>query len=225
MSQSRETVQPAQVDLYREVHKGLRLALFDLIRVAGALDAADVGSVEAFTGLFDDVDMMLQTHHSHEDGAALGALIREHAASVVGVIDDAHEASEQRLLELRSMVASLAGGVDNARAIYDAVVTFTADYLGHMEVEEKHVMPLLQDSASVDELMAITMVIRTSVPPPDMCVFLRFMLPAMNLDERSATLGGMKAGAPPEIFDLFWGVAEDSLSPSALRAVAERIAA
>lgn len=225
MSQKQETVPAVQVDLYREIHKGLRLALFDLISVAGALDTADVGSVEAFTGLFGDVDMMLQTHHTHEDGAALGALIRDHATSVVNVIEEAHETSENRLLELRSMVASLAGGVDNAREIYDAVVTFTADYLGHMDVEEKQVMPLLHASVPGEELMAITMAIRTSVPPPDMCVFLRYMLPAMNLDERTATLGGMKAGAPPEIFNLFWGVAERSLPPSALEAVADRLAA
>jgi len=225
MSQTQGTVTPEQVDLYREIHKGLRLALFDLIRVAGAVDAAEVGSVEALAGLFGDVDMMLQTHHTHEEGAALGALIRDHATSVVSIIEEAHEISEKRLLELRSMVESLAGGVDNARELYDAVVMFTADYLVHMDVEEKQVMPLLQASASAEELIAITMAIRTSVPPPDMCVFLRYMLPAMNLDERTATLGGMKAGAPPEIFDLFWGVAESSLPPSALKAVADRIAA
>ncbi|MGI9622938.1 MAG: hemerythrin domain-containing protein [Acidimicrobiales bacterium] len=225
MSQSLETVRPVRIDLYREVHKGLRLALFDLVSAAGALDAADVESVSAFTDLFADVDMMLETHHSHEDGAALGALIREHAVSVVSVVDEAHETSEQRLLELRSMVAALCVGEDKAHAIYDAVVAFTADYLVHMDVEEKQIMPLLQDSASGEELMEITMAIRTSVPPADMCVFLRYMLPAMNLAERTATLGGMKVGAPPEIFDLFWGVAEESLSASALEAVADRIAA
>jgi hypothetical protein len=57
-----------------------------------------------------------------------------------------------------------------------------------------------------------------------MCVFLRYMLPAMNPDERAAMLGGMKAGAPPEIFELFWSVAEDCLPAEALATVANRIA-
>jgi hypothetical protein len=41
--------------------------------------------------------------------------------------------------------------------------------------------------AGEGELEPIVMLIRMSVPPPDMCVFLRYMLPAMNPDERTST--------------------------------------
>lgn len=225
MNQPAESTMTAEVDLYREVHKGLRLALFELVQTAGTLDAADHDGLEAFGQLFGEVDMMLQTHHDHENGPELGRLIALHASDILPGIQEAHDRAEQRLAELRLMVASLASGVDNTGAIYDAVVAFTADYLDHMQVEELQVMPALQAAVSAEDLMAITMAIRTSVPPPDMCVFLRYMLPAMTPDERTATLGGMKAGAPPEIFDLFWGVAEASLSPAALATVADRIAA
>ena len=122
------------------------------------------------------------------------------------------------------MVEGLTDGVDDAAPVYDAVVAFAADYLGHMQVEETEVMPALQRAVPVDELMAVTMQIRTSVPPPQMCVFLRYMLPAMTPDERTATLGGMKAGAPPEVFELFWGVAEAHLSQNDLATVAHRLA-
>ena len=213
------------VDLYREVHKGLRLALFDLVQQAGALDGGSGPSVESFVRLFGDIDMMLQTHHGHEDGEHLGSLIAQHASQFVMAVEAAHENSEKQLEELRSLVSSLGDGVDNADAIYDAVVSFTSDYLDHMQIEENDVMPALQAGASIEDLMAITMAIRTSVPPPDMCVFLRYMLPAMNPDERTATLGGMKAGAPPEIFDLFWGVASENLASSDLAVVAGRLAA
>jgi hypothetical protein len=49
------------------------------------------------------------------------------------------------------------------------------------------------------------------------------MLPAMNPAERAAMLGGMKAGAPPEIFEMFWSAATDCLGEADLSDVASRI--
>lgn len=209
------------VDLYREVHKGLRRALFEIVECAGSLDATDADAVDSLRQLFADLDMMLVTHHGHEDGPLLAALIAEHAGDLAESIEAAHADTERQLRGLRTMVAAL--GTGSAADVYDGLVTFTADYLAHMNVEERQVMPRLQSAATDDELMAIEMAIRTSVPPPDMCVFLRSMLPAMNPDERTGTLTGMKMGAPPEIFELFWGVAEENLSQADLAAVAGRI--
>lgn len=212
----------AQIDLYREIHKGLRLALFELVQRAGALDPTDASDVESFQSLFADLDMMLVTHHGHEDGAELAALISLHAADVESSVSSGHDRAEQQMDELRSVVAGL-GRTGSADVLYDLVVVFVADYLDHMQVEEKQIMPRLQAGATGEELMSLQMAIRTSVPPPDMCVFLRSMLPAMNPDERTSTLGGMQAGAPPEIFQLFWGVAEAHLAPSELAVIADRL--
>jgi len=221
-----EPAAPAPVDLYREVHKGLRLALFELTGSAGAIDASNRTSVEDFARVFADVDMMLATHHGHEDGDLLVELIERHAPRAARRVSDAHETFDRQIIELRSLVAELtAGGTSNPDAIYDAVVAFTGAYLAHMDVEESDIMPALRAAVPADDLIAITMAIRTSVRPPDMCVFLRYMLPAMNPNERTATLGGMKAGAPPEIFELFWATAEASLPEADLAAVADRIAA
>ena len=211
------------VDLYREVHKGLRAALFELVHRAGALDATDADAVESFRKLFAELDMMLETHHGHEDGALLAGLIADHAGDVAEAVEAGHVGIEAQLGDLRATIAGLDGNPIAPAALYDQLATFTADYLDHMQVEEQQVMPRLQSVASPEALMAITMEIRTSVPPPEMCVFLRSMLPAMNVDERTAMLGGMQMGAPPEIFELFWGVAESSLSPADLGAVASRL--
>ena len=214
------------IDLYREVHKGLRLALSELVQAAGSLDATDAQCVEAFAALFADVDMMLVIHHQHEDGGHLGELIARHLdAELVGSIHIAHDRSDAMLEELRQAIAALGtAGTDPAR-LYDDLVAFVAAYLIHMNVEEQQVMPALRAAVDPDELFAITMEIRTSVPPPEMCVFLRFMLPGMTPEERAGTLGGMKAGAPPEIFEMFWAVAQRCLEPRDLADVTRRIAA
>ncbi len=209
------------VDLYREVHKGLRSALFQLTVAAGALDAEDSDAVDAFRRRFADVDMMLTTHHGHEDGARLLGLIAEHAPDSVDVVEAAHEQSEAALAILRPMVAAL--DASSAGDVYDAAAQFTAAYLAHMDVEEHRVMPALQQNVDGDTLFAIMMEIRGSVPPPEMCVFLSYMLPAMDIDERTSTLGGMKAGAPPEVFDMFWDTAQSCLVSADFARVAGRI--
>ena len=82
-------------------------------------------------------------------------------------------------------------------------------------------MPALNRAMGDDELEALTHRIRGSVAPPDMCVFIRYMAPAMNFDERLDMLGGMYRFAPSEIFEMFRAAAHDALAPADYRAVAE----
>ena len=49
------------------------------------------------------------------------------------------------------------------------------------------------------------------------------MLPAMNLDDRAELLGGMRAGAPAEVFQGVWGLAESVLDPRDLAPLAARL--
>ena len=97
---------------------------------------------------------------------------------------------------------------------------FTATYIGHLRFEEDRVMPTLNAALGNDELAELTRLIRTSVPPPEMCVFIRYMLPAMNFAERLDMLGGMHAGAPAEIFQMFRAAAQACLPADDYRAVA-----
>lgn len=217
------TDNPPAVDLYREVHKGLRAALFEVLHHAGSLDAADADAVTSFQTLFAELDMMLTTHHTHEDSPALATLIDQHADDIAPRIESGHDRVEIQLSALRSAISEIDGNPATADAVYDRLAVFVSDYLAHMNIEEHELMPRLQAGATNDELMAITMAIRTSVPPPEMCVFLRSMLPAMNSDERIAMLGGMKLGAPPEIFAVFWTAAEECLSASELATVADHL--
>ncbi len=86
---------------------------------------------------------------------------------------------------------------------------------------QSQVMPALNRAMSDTELEALTNAIRGSVPPPDMCVFIRYMAPAMNFEERLDMLGGMHRFAPPEIFEMFRAAAHDALAPADYRAVAD----
>ena len=71
------------VDLYREVHKGLRLALFDLTAAAGSLDRSDETGAKAFATLFADVEMMLAIDEQRNVEFAFGYINANHASSFV----------------------------------------------------------------------------------------------------------------------------------------------
>ena len=62
-----------------------------------------------------------------------------------------------------------------------------------------------------------------SIPPEEMATSLALMLPAMNVDDRTELLGGMRAGAPAEVFEGVWALAGSVLAPADHRALAGRL--
>jgi hypothetical protein len=49
------------------------------------------------------------------------------------------------------------------------------------------------------------------------------MLPAMNIEDQVELLGGMQAGAPPEVFGGMLGLAHSVLDPTRYAALARRL--
>jgi hypothetical protein len=52
---------------------------------------------------------------------------------------------------------------------------------------------------------------------------LALMLPAMNIDDRTELLGGMRAGAPAEVFDGVWSLTGSVLGAADQAALAVRL--
>ncbi len=109
------------------------------------------------------------------------------------------------------------------KVLYLDLADFVACYLSHMAVEERQVMPVLAAALTFDELLATPIAVRSSIPPAQMVASLTFMLPAMNIDERTTMLGQMHSNAPADAFAYFWSIANDVLDPADVQAVACRI--
>jgi hypothetical protein len=211
-------------DLYREIHKAMRLALFGVTTMAGAADAADATSVQRVCDEWRDVRLVLIGHHHHED-AYCDPLITRHAPSLRDTLEAEHDVADASIDRIDALVHALpgidAGGrVGALQGLHLELADFTAQYLQHLRFEEREVMPALNVAMNNADLAAVTDQIRLSVPPPEMCVFIRYMVPSMNFVERADMLGGMHAGAPPEIFELFRAAAEGCLPADEYRAVA-----
>jgi hemerythrin-like domain-containing protein len=215
-----------QWDLYREIHKAVRFALFGVAVMAGATDPTDQLSLDRLTKEWADVSMVLEGHHSHEDRFC-DPLIQIHAPDLREELERAHQTSNVVIAGLTEFINGLSseGGasvVPLAR-LYSQLSNFVATYMVHLRFEEERVMPALNAALSDDELAEVTTAIRTSVPPPEMCVFIRYMVPSMNPQERVEMLTGMQA-AQEEVFELFRSAAEDCLTPADYAALAQSLA-
>ncbi|MFN8041223.1 MAG: hemerythrin domain-containing protein [Acidimicrobiales bacterium] len=219
--------EPIVVDLYRDIHKGLRAELFAATSEAGRLDPADGTGRAALASQVRDVIEVLVQHADHEDthiGPALEAEVPALAERIAGE----HAVIEARMDQLTVLADDVvvAGGADRALAVhrlYLELATFTAEYLEHQDVEERVVMPALQAVVGPEACAEIEHAIIASISPEDMARSLAFMLPAMDIDDRAELLGGMQAGAPAEVFTQVWGLAASVLAPVDLDALGRRL--
>jgi hypothetical protein len=207
--------------LYRDVHKGIRSELFAVTEQAGRLDPSVDEDRAALAAHVADVAAFLVSHAEHEDAAILPTLQSELPALAEQIATE-HETIDGRLVDLQAW-ANAAGDRADMDGLYLELASFTTAFLAHQDVEERLVMPALEAAVGVDAVLAIHEAIISSIPPDEMAKSLAIMLRAMNVDDRTELLGGMQAGAPPEVFAGVWGLAGSVLPPAELAAVGRRL--
>lgn len=215
------------LDIYRDIHKAIRTELFAVTTEAGSLDAAQGIGRAALASHVGAVVDLLVGHAEHEDGAIQPVLEAElpNLAERVGADHHALEATMADLREMAAEVAALAAPQPRAQVhrLYVALAAFTSDYLAHQDVEERVVMPALQQAVGVEAVGAIHGAILSSIPPDEMARSLALMIPAMNIDDRAELLGGMRAGAPAEVFAGVWSLTQSVLDPTDAVDLAQRL--
>jgi hypothetical protein len=132
-----------------------------------------------------------------------------------------------RIARIADMASDLGDPVSDARSrshlLYLNLARFTSEYFVHIDIEERVLMPALERAVGVDAVAAMNGAIIESIPPDEMGRSLAFMLPAMNIDDRCELLGGIRAGAPEEVFAGTIALAESVLRHDDYRALARRM--
>lgn len=215
------------VDLYRDIHKGIRAQLFDVVLLAGRTDASDCLARRTLADAVRDTVALLESHAEHED-VAIDPHLQAHMPALAEQIERDHEVFEGRGAYLVDFAEHLAEGVPaHGRGLqtqlYLDLAGFTSAYLAHQDVEERQVMPALEAAVGPEVVAAVNGQIVGSIPPDQMAHSLALMLPAMNLDDRSDLLGGMREQAPAEVFQGVWGLAGSVLTPDDHRALGRRL--
>jgi len=215
------------VDLYRDIHKGIRAELFAVTSTAGTIDPSDRCDRGALADHVTSVAAVLESHARHED-AVIDPVLERHLPELADVINADHD----RLEAMFGSITDLAVAVVDARAgdqrrllqlLHLDLARFTGSYLNHIDLEERTVMQRLAHLIDIEEIAAMHAAIVGSIPPEEMAQSLAFMLPAMNVDDRTELFAGMRLAAPPEAFEPVIGLARSVLRPIDFAVLANRL--
>lgn len=213
------------VDLYRDIHKGIRAELFAVTQAAGTIDPSLQTERAALAAHVRQTVELLVSHAEHEDGHIQPAL-ELHLPALAEQVENDHHRLESRLLGLAEQADDAVSTSENPRGhihrMYVELAAFTSSYLTHQDLEERVIMPALEDAIGPEAALGIHLAIVSSIPPDELAASLAIMLPAMNIDDRTELLGGMQADAPAAVFEDIWQLAGSVLEPHDHRALATR---
>ena len=204
-------------DLYRNIHKGIRAMLFDLVQKSGRVDFRDLTAVARLRAETKDIFELLEGH-AHKEELFVMPLVRQHAPEVAKAFDDQHEDQEARLPGLLAALEMLDTSAPDAALRGHAFVVqlsrIAGELLTHMADEETKINAVLWAALTDDELADIEHRIVSSIPPEMLSRVARWMLPSMNTPERVAFFANVRATAPPPVFQFLRGLAKQVLTPA-----------
>jgi len=194
------TTIPPRHDLYAAIHKGLRAFMTHTLLRVGRLDPHDptdvVEAMEELNALMD----ICEGHLAHENAHIHVALEARRPGSSAALAAE-HDQHLHAIANLRAMAHLVPGSDEAAHALYHALSAFVAHNLDHMGEEETGHNAVLWATHTDDELRGIHQAILADLRPEEMQVALRWMLPHLSPAERAGLLGGLRADAPPAIFE------------------------
>ena len=212
---------------FQPIHKALRTALFGTTKLVARTDLADAGEAMSTARAVATLLDLLDSHAEHEDTFVMPELGR-HAPALAGSLQSDHGRLEGLQAELRALLPRTCSDVTPEREaagqlLGRALTLLVADHLRHMDREENEAMPILWAHLTEEELEAMDARIRAGIPPEQMAVVLRLMLPAMSTPEGARLLAGARAQMPPPVFAQLSGLAREVLGPERWERTARRV--
>src|SRR5690606_16781074 len=154
--------------------------------VAGRMDSNDPTDVATALEQVRELLDFCSGHVHHENDFVHVAMERVQPDSS-GRIAGEHIEHLRHIAELRQAVAAVERAPEGqrrarARQLYARLALFVAHNFEHMDYEERVHNALLQSHYRDEEIAAVERELVASIPPEEMSVILRWMLPAMNHD-------------------------------------------
>ena len=179
----------AQPDLFTNVHKGIRHALFAACVSLGNAQGDAERERAARARLAEALHFV--AHHGENEDLLLLPLLRERAPQLFAQISEAHAELDQARKKLLA---------DHPTpALYLAACAFPSKYLAHLDEKESALEPPIGAVLSVEEAIAFGRRSVERTAPRDQRMMLGWMLPAITLGDAEAFLGRLP---PPLAADL-----------------------
>jgi len=212
---------------YQPIHKALRAALFDATVLVARTEFADPDEATVAARTVATVLDVLDSHARHEEEFVMPVAAR-HAPALVAALETDHGRLEGLQAELRALLPRTCSEVTAEREaagqlLGRALTLLVADHLRHMDREETEAMPVLWAHLTEEELDAMDGQIRAAVPPQQMPVMMRLMLPTMTTAENARLLSAARAQMPPPVFAQLSGLAREVLGPERWARTARRV--
>ena len=156
---------------------------------------------------------LLHEHAVNEDNIIFPEIADEEP-QMIEVLNEEHKKLEAKLNSILALIEKIehANSIEERMLIGNSLNSlfndFIADYLAHMNHEESTVLEASLKYLTDEELIAIRTRIQSNVPPDRYKVWMNWMLKSLNNFELIGLLSGMKAGAPPQVFENVVGVAQ-----------------
>ena len=187
-------------DLFSNVHKGLRAALFESATVVAQTDFASAEEAQEAAARCVTLLRFLEEHAAHEDAVVMPEL-KALSPELHVVLQEEHARTDGLQRELASLVerlerASALERVSLGRRIHDRLWALGAEHVHHMQREEQDAMRMLWAHRTDDELRALHARILSRIAPPRTAEWLALMLPAMSISERAAMIAELRAKVP-----------------------------
>lgn len=198
-----------RLDLYRPIHKALRLLMAETLVEVGRLDCED--SPELHAGL-DRVEQLLRacrSHLQHEDAFLHPALERLQRNGAERTHHD-HLEHRHAIDALQRQVTAVRERVGGARqqaadALYDALADFIGENFAHMRIEERDNNARLWSGYDDAALVEVHEALLASIPASEMEDTLRLMARALSPRERAGLLGEIRGKMPADAFSALLG--------------------
>jgi len=214
---NRDKTMSNRFNLYRDAHKAIRMFLSEFSLMAGRSDYSDKADLASLKKCFDQVYDMFMVHTKVEDSHIM-PLLKQFDEALYEQLENDHHEVDKLLEDLKAQLYAINANDGDAAAkgydFYLQINRFIAFNLKHIDDEESLAMPVLWENMNDEELMACFGKIRADIPPPLMNGYYQYMFPSMRVFDISMMLKGIKAAAPPEIFEKILVVANSSISES-----------
>jgi hypothetical protein len=170
---------------------------------------------------------MLHEHAMYEDKTIFAAA-QKFEAEMINTLEAEHQEIGKRQSEVDANIARVQTAANPQErivagdALNRSVNDFISFYLGHLNHEERTILPASWKHFTDDELLAMRVAVQKSVSPGRFEEWMRWMFPAMNINELGGMFRGLKAHAPPPFFEAMSQIARVSLGEVRWRKVQQK---
>lgn len=159
-------------DIFTNVHKGIRRALFDACLALGRAGGGGEEDAAARRALREALRFV--AHHGENEDKLLLPLLQRRAPEIAARMEVAHRRVDGALARLEARAAEAP-----AHELYLQAGAFAALYLDHMREEEEEFEPGIRAALDADALAGFGRESVARTAPADQRMMLGWMLPAM----------------------------------------------